>query len=65
MKKINVTIDRMGNTKIEAEGYQGNSCAEATKAIEQVLSGNGAMERTFKEEWSQEQSQHEEQRMGW
>lgn len=37
MKKITVTIGRDGSTKVEADGYSGGECLEATKAIEAAL----------------------------
>ena len=33
MKKITITIDKIGRPKIEADGFVGGSCLEATKPI--------------------------------
>lgn len=64
-QKIKVSIDRMGNSKVEAEGFVGTSCAEATKVVEQALAGKGGMERSFKDEWYESEGQHEQQKLGW
>lgn len=67
MKKINVTIDQLGNPKIEAEGFAGIGCEAATAPLERVLAptGDGQMTRVMKDEWMQsagnEQVQHETQ----
>lgn len=38
MKKIEITIDEEnGDVNIEAIGYEGNSCLDATKFIEDLL----------------------------
>lgn len=48
MKRIIVTIDRRGKTKIEAEGFSGTECLDATKELEKAF---GAVEsRTAKTE---------------
>jgi hypothetical protein len=51
MRQIKVIIDRYGNTKIDAEGFTGESCVAATQAIEQVLGGGG--KSTKKPEYDQ------------
>jgi hypothetical protein len=38
MKKITITIDRVGRPKIEAEGFIGGACLAATKPILDALS---------------------------
>lgn len=45
-KKITITVDSKGDTKIEASGYQGGECLNATKPYEQAL---GADPSTRKE----------------
>ena len=37
MKQIIINIDQDGEAKVEAMGFQGKGCAEATKAIEQAI----------------------------
>jgi NifU-like protein involved in Fe-S cluster formation len=54
MKQVSVTIDPMGNTKIEALNFHGVGCTEATASLESALAGGGGkMEREYKEEWAQ------------
>lgn len=51
-QKITLTIDPMGNPKIEAFGFTGGKCANATEAIEKALAGTGKpMTRELKPEW--------------
>jgi NifU-like protein involved in Fe-S cluster formation len=51
-KKIEVVIDPMGNAKVEAFGFQGQGCTDATKAIETALAGGaGQVTREMKPEW--------------
>lgn len=37
MKKIVVTVDRRGNATVEASGYTGAECLEATRTIEEAI----------------------------
>jgi len=37
MKTITIDIDTEGNVKVEAHGYQGHGCKDATFALEQAL----------------------------
>jgi hypothetical protein len=39
-RKIKVIIDPLGNPKVEAIGFQGMGCQEATRGIEQALGGD-------------------------
>lgn len=43
-RKVVVTIDQMGNAKIDAQNFVGVSCDAATQPIEQALSGAAAVE---------------------
>ena len=36
-KRIIVRVDKQGNTIVRTEGYQGESCKEATKELEKIL----------------------------
>lgn len=40
MKTITITIDPCGRPTIDAQGFTGTSCKDATKAIEKALSAN-------------------------
>lgn len=48
-KNITIDISPAGNTKIEANGFQGCGCTEATEQIELVL-GGGQQKKTPKPE---------------
>lgn len=37
MQKVTIKIDPLGNSKVEAHGFDGDSCVEATKKIEEAL----------------------------
>jgi len=51
-KKVVVVIDPMGNTKVEAIGFNGVGCEAATKPIEEALAGAVGMTRVLKPEWT-------------
>lgn len=52
-KEIVVTIDQLGNAVVEAKGFKGKGCTDATAAIEQALSaGGGAVDRVMKPEFN-------------
>ena len=64
-RKIIVKIDPRGNATVEAQGFNGQGCTDATKAIEQALAGGGGeVTREFKPEWSNEQEDQHAQ-VGW
>lgn len=48
MQRIEILIDNAGNARVEAVGYKGRKCLEATKAIEEALGVAG--KRTAKAE---------------
>lgn len=54
-QKIRITIDPVGNKKVEAEGFVGTSCEAATAHIEQALAGGkpNMGDREYKPEYSQ------------
>jgi hypothetical protein len=65
-RKIKVKIDPLGNPTVEAVGFNGVGCADATKAIEQALSGNGAPNtRVLKPEWHQMESEGQHNTVTW
>lgn len=37
MKTINIDVDANGGTTVEAEGFSGKECSDATKIIEQAI----------------------------
>jgi hypothetical protein len=51
-RQIKVTISPLGKPVVEAEGFNGQGCAAATKPIEDALSGAGGVnDRVMKPEW--------------
>ena len=63
MKEIIVEISPDGAVHVEAFGYQGNSCEDATKFIEQAL--GKTVEQQHKPEYHQQQrTRRNQQRLG-
>ncbi len=60
MKTIVFTIDRQGHVKVEAQGYTGRSCRDATKIFEDILGGE-VLERKEKND---EQKASETEQVG-
>jgi hypothetical protein len=46
MKKIEVVIGKTGSTRIEASGYTGGSCQQATEGLRRTLAGVNGEEIT-------------------
>lgn len=66
MAQIKITIDKFGNPKVEAVGFTGENCTVATAAIERALAdGSGGVDRVFKEEWSQYETNNENIEAKW
>lgn len=64
-KQIKVTIDPIGNSKVEAIGYNGVGCEAATKNVEEALAGGrGGVERVMKPEWSNPSTEEETNTQG-
>lgn len=62
-RKIHVRITPAGDITVEAEGFKGNGCEAATKAIEDALGKAGT--RTRKPDfWRQANRQKNPQRLG-
>lgn len=52
MAEIKITISPIGLAKVDAQGFTGTSCAEATKGIENALSGGQVSStKELKTEW--------------
>lgn len=65
-KTIKVTIDQLGNPKVEAIGFNGIGCAAATEAIEKALApGSGGVTREMKPEWHQSEEEGEHEGVRW
>lgn len=67
-KKINIVINPTGGSRVDTEGFKGQSCKHATEAIEQALAeGSGQVTVELKDEWFQSDTneQHEEVGQSW
>ena len=62
-KRIVVTVDRMGNSVVEAQGYQGAECETATAGIERAL--GGAARRDHKPEFYEQPEAVEVRQRAW
>lgn len=63
MKRIKVIIDPVGKATVEAEGFSGNACVDATRAIEAALGGN--VERVEKPEFFEDAETTQEIEQTW
>lgn len=60
MKKITVTISPLGLPTIEAHGFAGQGCGQATAGLEKALSeGKGGYSREYKPEWNASETDQE------
>ena len=64
-RQIKLTIDPVGKTKIEAFGFSGCGCTDATKAIEQAIAGEAGVTRTEKPEFYEMASDGVEVEQSW
>lgn len=60
-RSIEVTISPLGKCKVEAKGFDGVGCEDATKPIEDALAGKGGVSRELKPEWSNETEETQEE----
>lgn len=63
-KQIKVTVDAIGNSKVEALGFNGVGCEAATKSVEDALAGGKGMTRVLKPEWQNPATEEETQQQG-
>ena len=62
-RRIHVRVSPVGEITVEAEGFQGNGCEAATRAIEDALGKPG--QRTRKPDfWRQSQRHQNQQPLG-
>lgn len=61
-KRIHVRVSPIGEITVEAEGFHGNGCEAATKAIEDALGKTKA--RTRKPDFWRANSQQNQQPLG-
>lgn len=65
-KKIVVTIDaKTGKPTIEAVGFNGVGCQDATAAFENLFSASGEVTRVLKPEWHNSSDAEVEQHQTW
>lgn len=65
-RKISVKIDPLGRPTIEAHGFAGQGCEEATKSIEEALAGGDAqVSKVIKDEWHETADAAQEQTQSW
>ncbi|AMV18401.1 DUF2997 domain-containing protein [Planctomyces sp. SH-PL14] len=57
MKTIEITIAPNGQTKVETRGFEGNSCRQASKFLEQTL-GRTIEERLTSEFYATQSQSH-------
>ena len=62
MKRIEIAVDKEGNSKVEAFGFSGKGCMDATKEIEDAL--GGVSEDVKKPEFRQGGSAQQVQKAG-
>ena len=62
-RRILVKVSPIGDISVEAEGFQGNGCEAATKAIEEALGKTTARVRK-PDFWRQPQRQQNQQQLG-
>ena len=57
---IEVIISPLGKCKVEAKGFDGVGCEDATKPIEDALAGKGGVSRVLKPEWNNQAEEETE-----
>ncbi len=65
-KNVTVTISPTGKVKVEANGFNGVGCAEATAQLEKALAGGSGFDRVLKPDWyNTEDATEVEQERNW
>ena len=58
-RKIKITISPLGEATVDAMGFSGQGCKEATKVLEDALAGGtGEMEVIHKPEWHETEDEN-------
>jgi hypothetical protein len=65
MKQVNIVIDATGKVKIEAEGFLGSSCDDATKVFEEAFAKGAKSDKEYKPEYWQADSAADKATSGW
>lgn len=55
-RRIKIKIDPLGRATVEAEGFAGCGCTDATKPIVEALAGGGKVETVHKPEFFEAES---------
>jgi hypothetical protein len=58
LKKIEITVDTKGNSRVQTKGFAGAECVEASQFIEQAL-GKQVSQRTTPEFFSVQNQQNQ------
>lgn len=64
-RKVKVTISPMGDSNVEAIGFQGADCEVATRDIEKALAGGGGKGKKLKPEYYQEGEEGQQVKQSW
>jgi hypothetical protein len=65
-KRVKVVISPLGVPTIEAIGFNGVGCTDATAPIERALAGgNGSVDRVLKPEWYSTETAQEQEQVRW
>lgn len=60
-KKITIKIDPVGRSTVDAEGFVGGTCTDATKALEEALGANPDLsERDLKSSYYEQEESNVE-----
>lgn len=62
MGKVTIKINPFGGATVDAEGFAGGDCKNATEAVERILApSGGGVETEYKPEWNSPSSSNEEE----
>jgi hypothetical protein len=64
-KIIKVSVPQFGAPVVEAIGFDGVGCQDATKAIETALNSDGAESTVYKDEWNGTEGETEQETISW
>jgi Protein of unknown function (DUF2997) len=65
MKQVNIIIGPTGKVEIEAVGFTGSTCDDATKVFEQAFSKGAKTDKEYKPEYWQADNAADKATSGW